>query len=267
MKKNNALVVSTGQRAPLSLRKPIERIAGDRASVQALDAVARYGLDTSVQQTAFLVGSVADAVGTFNYTVLGGGRVAPDASWVRAHITTQQVPILGSVTCNRVIFPQLTAALNEIIERGLADKIHPSEYAGCYYPRFIAGTTSLSNHSFGLALDLNTPGNQRGTVGEMDRGVVDDLQEVGLRLGRGLALHRPDALRDERRRRPALSGRQVPAVPDSPVACLRMRAVQVTTPTGPERPRDPRRRRARARARRRAGRGPPRRRSRSPTCC
>jgi hypothetical protein len=93
------------------------------------------------------------------------------------------VPILGSVTCNKMIFPQLTAALNEITERGLADEIHPSEYAGCYYPRFIAGTTSLSNHSFGLALDLNTPGNQRGTVGEMDRSVVSIFKKWGFAWG------------------------------------------------------------------------------------
>jgi hypothetical protein len=183
MKPHNAIIISTGQRAPLSLRKPIERVAGDQASVQMLDIVARAGLDTSVQQTAFLVGSVADAVGTFNYTVLGGGRVAPDPSWVSSHIATQQVPILGSVTCNRLIFPQLTAALTEVQARGLADKIHPSEYAGCYYPRFIAGTTSLSNHSFGLALDLNTPGNQRGTVGEMDRSVVQIFKKWGFAWG------------------------------------------------------------------------------------
>ena len=91
---------------------------------------------------------------------------------MRAHISTAEVPILGSVTCNTLIFPQLRAALQEIVDVGLADEIHPAEYAGCYYPRFIAGTTKLSNHAFGLALDLNVPGNQRGTVGEMDRGVV-----------------------------------------------------------------------------------------------
>ena len=31
-------------------------------------------------------------------------------------------------------------------------------------PRFIAGTTTLSNHAFGLAFDLNVPENQRGTA-------------------------------------------------------------------------------------------------------
>ena len=49
--------------------------------------------------------------------------------------------------------------------------------------RFIAGTTTLSNHSFGLALDLNTPGNQRGTVGEMDRQVVAIFERWGFTWG------------------------------------------------------------------------------------
>jgi hypothetical protein len=102
---------------------------------------------------------------------------------VASHITTQSVPILGSVTCNKLIFPQLRAALEEIVARGLSDEIHPGEYAGCYYPRFIAGTTQLSNHSFGLALDLNVPGNQRGTVGEMDRTVVSIFESWGFTWG------------------------------------------------------------------------------------
>ena len=102
-----------------------------------------------------VTGTVADAVGVYRYTVLGGGRIAPDPAWVRDHISTEVVPILGAVTCNKLIFPQLKAALQEIIDRGLADKIHPDEYAGCYYPRFIAGSSTLSNHAFGLALDIN----------------------------------------------------------------------------------------------------------------
>ncbi len=183
MKPANALVINTGSTAPTSLRKAIEQIIGAQGSVQMLDAVARYGLDINATQTAFLVGSVADAVGVFTYTVLGGGRIAPAAAWVSAHIATAAVPILGTVTCNRMVFPQLRAALEEIVARGLADKIHPGEYAGCYYPRFIAGTTSLSNHSFGLALDLNVPGNGRGTVGQMDRTVVSIFKRWGFAWG------------------------------------------------------------------------------------
>ena len=184
MKKGNALLIRTGGRAPSQLRKPIEQaLDGSKSSVQMTDAVARYNLDPDVVQTAVVVGTIADAVGTYRYRVLGGGRIAPDPGWVASHITTEVVPILGAVTCNRLIFPQLKAALQDIEQQGLADKIHPSEYAGCYYPRFIAGTTQLSNHAFGLALDLNTPGNQRGTVGQMDRSVVQVFEKWGFTWG------------------------------------------------------------------------------------
>ncbi|KQW47507.1 hypothetical protein ASC77_13715 [Nocardioides sp. Root1257] len=180
----NALLIRTGGTAPITLRAPIKQLLHDTgSSVQMTDAIARYGLDPDVVQTAVVVGTIADAVGTYRYTVLGGGHIAPDPAWVAEHITTQTVPILGSVTCNKAIFPQLIAALQAVQAQGLADKIHPGEYAGCYYPRFIAGSTTLSNHAFGLALDLNTPGNQRGTAGQMDRGVVAIFKSWGFTWG------------------------------------------------------------------------------------
>ena len=184
MTEGNALLIRTGGTAPDTLRKPIERILkGTDVSVQMTDVVARKGLDPGAVQTAVVVGTVADAVGVYRYTVLDGGRIAPDPAWVRTHIATEAVPILGDVTCNKLIFPQLRAALLEVVDRGLADEIHPDEYAGCYYPRFIAGSTTLSNHAFGLALDFNVPGNQRGTVGEIDRDVVQIFKSWGFAWG------------------------------------------------------------------------------------
>jgi hypothetical protein len=144
----------------------------------------RIGLDPDARLTAIPTGgTLGSVVGTYTYRVIGGGRIAPDASWVAANIRTEVVPILGSVTCHRDLFPQLRAALLEVQQRGLAGAIHPDEYAGCYYPRFIAGTTTLSNHSFGLALDLNVPGNQRGTVGQIDRDVVAIFKTWGFAWG------------------------------------------------------------------------------------
>jgi hypothetical protein len=180
----NALLIRTGGNSPDGVIKPLDRVLrGTGASAQRTDVVAREGLDPDVVQTAVVVGTIADAVGTFRYTVLSGGHIAPDPAWVAAHVATATVPILGSVTCNKAIFPQLIAALQDVQSQGLADKIHPSEYAGCYYPRFIAGSTQLSNHAFGLALDLNVPGNQRGSVGEMDRGVVAIFKHWGFTWG------------------------------------------------------------------------------------
>ena len=167
--------------------------------MQMLDVASRIGLDPDARLTAIPTGgTLGSVVGTYRYRVIGGGRIAPDPAWVAANIRTEVVPILGSVTCHKDLFPQLRAALLEVQQLGLADEIHPGEYAGCYYPRFIANTTTLSNHSFGLALDLNVPGNQRGTRrgDEPRRGV--GLQDLGLRLGWRLALHRPDALRAQR---------------------------------------------------------------------
>src|SRR3546814_3158512 len=89
--------------------------------------------------------SVAKAVGSFSYTVLEGGRIAPDSAWVSANIRTEEVPILGRVTCHKVMIPQLRAALTEVVTRGLADKINPGEYAGCYYPRLDRKSTRLNS--------------------------------------------------------------------------------------------------------------------------
>lgn len=183
MTSGNALLISTGINAPAAVQGPVAEIVGGDVSVQALDVVAQLGLDIDAQQTAFLIGSVGETVGTYRYTVEEGGRVLPDPDWVESRISTQVVPILGRVTCNTAIFPQLDAALREVVERGLADKINPGEYAGCYYPRFIADSNRLSNHAFGLAFDLNVPGNGRGTVGEIDRGVVSIFKKWGFAWG------------------------------------------------------------------------------------
>jgi len=184
MATDNGVLISTDGTTPATIRRPLERLVGEDASVQMLDVASRLGLDPDAKLTAIPTGgTLGSVVGTFRYTVLGGGRIAPDPAWVRANIRTEAVPILGSVTCHKDLFPQLRAALLEVEQRGLAGAIDPGQYAGCYYPRFIANTTTLSNHSFGLALDLNTAGNQRGTVGEIDRDVVAIFKTWGFAWG------------------------------------------------------------------------------------
>ncbi len=180
---DNALLVRTGSTAPPKVAKKLEKLFGDAASVTLVDKASRIGLQPGAYQVAVVTGTVAEAVGVYRYTVLGGGRIAPEAAWVRSHIATAVVPILGAVTCNKLLFPQLEAALQEVQQRGLADKIHPQQYAGCYYPRFIAGSSTLSNHAFGLALDINAVENGRGTAGLIDRDVVQIFQKWGFTWG------------------------------------------------------------------------------------
>jgi len=181
MTPDNAVIISTAITSPERVVKPLKALLGSTASIQRLDVVARDGLDPDAPQFANVVGTVAEAVGHYTYRVLGGGMIAPDPAWVASHIVTDTVPILGRVTCNRMLFPQLKAALAEVVARGLAGTIHST--AGCYYPRFIAGTSSLSNHAFGLAIDINAPENGRGTAGQMDRSVVQIFEKWGFTWG------------------------------------------------------------------------------------
>jgi hypothetical protein len=184
MADDNGLLISTDDITPATIRKPLERIVGKDASVQMLDIASVLGLDPDATLTAIPAGgTIGSLVGTYRYRSLGAGRIAPDPAWVAAHIRTEEVPILGAVTCHKDLFPQLRAALLEVRDTGLAGEVNPGEYAGCYYPRFIAGSTTLSNHAFGLALDLNVPGNQRGTVGEMNRAVVAIFEKWGFAWG------------------------------------------------------------------------------------
>jgi hypothetical protein len=182
MRGDNALLVSTGRLTPSVLTGRMQRILGDSASLQVL----ALEFDVDVEQTAVLAGtSAADAVGSFRYTAHPSGRITPEQGWVDANIRTEEVPLLGSVTCHKVMLVQLRAALSEVVRTGLADEIHPDEYAGCYFPRFIGydPAKGLSLHSWGIAVDLNVPGNQRGTVGEMDRGVVAIFKKWGFAWG------------------------------------------------------------------------------------
>ncbi|WP_310961669.1 M15 family metallopeptidase [Nocardioides terrisoli] len=177
----NALLVTTGTAAPTkALVKRLRAIAGDTASVQVLG----FQFDPQAVHTAILTGeSVSSAVGTFNYTANANGTVNIEGPWVSANIRTVNVPILGRVTCNKVMLPQLIDALTEIQQRGLAKYINPAQYGGCFVPRFIAGTHQLSYHAFGLAIDLNVPENERGTRGHMNPQVVQVFSRWGFQWG------------------------------------------------------------------------------------
>jgi len=59
-----------------------------------------------------------------------------DPRWYDAHIVTRSVPILGSVTCNRRLFPALIRALTDVQQAGLGNELHC--YSGCYAARTVA---------------------------------------------------------------------------------------------------------------------------------
>lgn len=163
--------------------RAIERLVGKRATVIRLAGTVPAAGST---QPAYLTGgAVANAVGSFSYRYFSDGSVEPDPKWVAANMRTEEVPILGAVTCHRVMLPQLRSALAEIQAEGLEDTINRGDYGGCFAPRFIGrdAGNGLSLHTWGIAIDLNVSQNQRGTPGALDPAVVRIFKRWGFAWG------------------------------------------------------------------------------------
>lgn len=187
---DNTMVLHVDRDADVSevadaVRKAARDAVDGRVRVEGLgDAPSGAGKATG-QRRAFLTGDdAARAFGSFDYRWLPDGRLWIDPAFVRRNIRTERVPILGEVTCHRLMFPQLRGALQEVVDKGLASAIHPDEYGGCFVPKGIEGSPgAVSLHTWGIAMDLNVPGNLRGTEGEIDRRVVAIFKRWGFAWG------------------------------------------------------------------------------------
>ena len=179
---DNALLVSASPTGDAAVAVAVKRMAGKHVTIEDLATQP----PSEGEQTAVLTGgSVAGALGSFRYRYFEDGTVEPDPVWVGANIRGATLPILGNVTCHKVLLPQLSAALAEVEDNGLASSIDASDFGGCYVPRFIGRDPGkgLSLHTWGIAVDLNVAGNQRGTVGEIDLRVVAIFQKWGFAWG------------------------------------------------------------------------------------
>lgn len=177
----NAMLISTLKRSPQSIRKPLEKIVGKDAAIQMLDIASVLGLNPGAPQVAIATsGSVGAAIGIYRYRVVGN-QVIPESSWTASHLRTETMPLIGRVTCNTAMLPQLRAALNDVVAQGLSEHVYQT--AGCFNARFIAGSTRLSNHAFGMAIDLNSLENGRGIRGQMNPSVVKIFEKWGFAWG------------------------------------------------------------------------------------
>ena len=129
------------------------------------------------------------------------GYLLVDPAWERSHIATEWVPILGRVTCNVALFPQIRGVMRELIADGLAGTIH--SYSGCYARRYSNRDPSqaISHHTWGIALDLNVPENPYGATPHQDPRLVRAFERWGFIWGGTFVL--PDGMHFEYRRPPA----------------------------------------------------------------
>jgi hypothetical protein len=125
-------------------------------------------------------------VGDFQYAG-DGDAITVEAGWRGANIVAASMPFVGGITCNKNVVPAIEGALNEIGNAGLGGLVYRGA-GGCFGPRevrAIGSTTggSLSRHSYGVALDINTDQNPLGGVPHMDCRVVQIFRKWGFAWG------------------------------------------------------------------------------------
>lgn len=114
-------------------------------------------------------------------------------TWVKDNITTITVPQLvgiegahskGLVSFHKKAAPQLLALFQAWESAGLMG--HVLTYAGTWNPRFVRGSrTSLSNHAWGTAIDLNAQWNglKMRPALKGSKGSVRELVPLAVKLG------------------------------------------------------------------------------------
>jgi D-alanyl-D-alanine carboxypeptidase len=112
-----------------------------------------------------------------------GDWIGIEPRWLRRNVDTRSVPILGAVTCHRRFIGPLRRALAELERRGLSRLVDRGDYAGCYAPRRIPGSGSLSLHAWGLAIDLNTGANPPLGASRQDPRLVSVMERAGFTWG------------------------------------------------------------------------------------
>jgi hypothetical protein len=113
----------------------------------------------------------------------GEDWIEVDPAWRARSIVTREVPLLGAVTCHRALIGPLRRALGGLERRGLGRLVDRGDFAGCYAPRRIPGSGSLSLHAFGVAVDLNASTNPQFASSRQDRRLVRAMERAGFTWG------------------------------------------------------------------------------------
>jgi len=85
------------------------------------------------------------------------------------------------IYCNRAMIEPLTKAFNNVISRGLVGQL--KTWDGCFNRRQKRGGTSMSLHSWGIAIDINAAWNGFGKTPAMSPELVKCFTDAGFDWG------------------------------------------------------------------------------------
>lgn len=126
---------------------------------------------------------IKDRFGEFAYRDLTGRDIEIDPAWAAAHLVTQDVPILGRITCHRAVIGAVRTALADLVKSNLAALVDPKSFAGCFAAKRIGPGEPVSRHAWGVALDINYRGNQTGLSSAQDPRLVAVMARYGFTSG------------------------------------------------------------------------------------
>lgn len=95
---------------------------------------------------------------------------------------------LKSITVNKMIATALLLVFNEILDKcghdqKAVDALGASSYGGCYNNRSIRGSTNISNHAFGAAIDIDPEHFPLGSKKYQPAIIVDAFKGQGFLYG------------------------------------------------------------------------------------
>jgi hypothetical protein len=113
-------------------------------------------------------------------------------NWQASNIVTIEIPQIkglppyhtNKITVHKKAAPQFQRLFNEWEQAGLLRQV--LTFDGSYNPRLIRGSsTNLSNHAFGVAIDINVPWNGLGVIPALkgQEGSVRELVPIANNLG------------------------------------------------------------------------------------
>lgn len=124
---------------------------------------------------------VKDTFGEFAIREVGGGEFEIDRDWTAANLTTEEVPLIGAATCHVGVMSALRSAMSELEQANLGFLVET--FHGCWNPRFIGGTRSISRHAWGVAVDINYQANVTGQTTTQDARLVETMERWGFTWG------------------------------------------------------------------------------------
>lgn len=179
-----SLGVRGRQRAQLSLadRTDAEAVAAAAASLLGPDTIAQPRPPLERPMVLSLPATKA-RFGEFAFKDLSGRDIQAGVSWIEEYVERTEIPVIGTVVCNRLIIDDLTAVMVDLQEAGLADEIDPDLYGGCWVPRRVNKNANLSRHAWGIAIDVNVDFDAPGLGPIPSDGVIEAFERHGFRWG------------------------------------------------------------------------------------